>query len=268
MGQTCNMVNTKDKIELSNFIPLKGINWKNLTPGEQYDLEHFSRVEDIPFWLKSVHEFGSPIFEIGCGTGRISIPLAYHGFEVFAIDKSEFMLHRLKDKLSHFSPEVQRRLCIYQEDIREFKPSKKFSLVICSFNTFLNMLSSKDKNKFLSMVFNHLTRKGVFILDIINPFAGNLDSAEEWKFEKENYLPNGYITQRYYKHTKHDYDNKVIQIRFKTILLNKKRQIINEWLFNYRTSYLKKMKLLNCYRKMDLKLIMYLEIIRRHLLTN
>lgn len=56
----------------STFHPLAcpDMRVKNLTPGGRYDLEHYSRIEDIQFWLKMADRYGSPILDIGSGTGR------------------------------------------------------------------------------------------------------------------------------------------------------------------------------------------------------
>jgi len=47
---------------------------------DYYDLEYFYKDDDIDFYLDAAREFGSPVLEIGIGTGRIALPLAEQGF--------------------------------------------------------------------------------------------------------------------------------------------------------------------------------------------
>ena len=56
-----------------------------------YDLENTAD-EDLEFFLGLAAEYGGPVLDIACGTGRIGIPLASQGYEVVGIDLSGPML--------------------------------------------------------------------------------------------------------------------------------------------------------------------------------
>ena len=72
--------------------------------GEFYDLfENNSTTrarqeKDILFWLNIAKQYGDSILELGCGTGRITIPLIEAGFNVTGLDISESMLSLAKIK--------------------------------------------------------------------------------------------------------------------------------------------------------------------------
>ena len=53
-----------------------------------YHLHHQNEMGDLPFWNKLANEMGDPILELGCGTGRLLLPLIQAGHEVVGIDKS------------------------------------------------------------------------------------------------------------------------------------------------------------------------------------
>lgn len=44
-----------------------------------YDLEYGDLLEDIPFYINFARSTGSPILELGVGTGRLLLPLAQGG---------------------------------------------------------------------------------------------------------------------------------------------------------------------------------------------
>lgn len=54
--------------------------------------------DDLKFYENFLLIKNSKILEIGCGTGRVSIWLANHGYSVVGLDLSEEMLGVLKKK--------------------------------------------------------------------------------------------------------------------------------------------------------------------------
>jgi len=65
---------------------------------EYYDAYHGTDF-DLQFYLDFGHQCGSPILELGCGTGRLTIPLAEAGFEVHGVDLSQNMLEICRHKV-------------------------------------------------------------------------------------------------------------------------------------------------------------------------
>ncbi len=51
-----------------------------------YHAQHQNYLEDLPFWLGLAATQGSPILELGCGSGRVLLPLALAGHRVLGID--------------------------------------------------------------------------------------------------------------------------------------------------------------------------------------
>ena len=43
---------------------------------------------DIPFYVQQAMASGGPVLELGCGTGRVSLPIARTGIEVLGLDIS------------------------------------------------------------------------------------------------------------------------------------------------------------------------------------
>ena len=66
-----------------------------------YDWENARTVgrRDISFWQDLAKECGGPVLELGCGTGRVSLPLARTLGGVVGIDRSPTMLRRAQRRL-------------------------------------------------------------------------------------------------------------------------------------------------------------------------
>ena len=133
--------------------------------GRHYDIQHTHLIEDIAFYLQQAQQFGPPILELACGTGRITIPIAQQGFEIVGIDISESMLARAKEKTER----QQLPITWHQGDIRTFDFKRKFKLIIFPFNAIAHLHDLPSIGACFKSVRDHLDDEGRFILDIFNP---------------------------------------------------------------------------------------------------
>src|SRR5260370_41987261 len=74
------------------------------------------RTQDVPFYRDAAREFGDPVLELGCGTGRITMALAEAGTRITGLDLSERMLERAVKKRAALRGEERRRLHLVQEN--------------------------------------------------------------------------------------------------------------------------------------------------------
>ena len=133
--------------------------------GRHYDLQNQDYREDIPFYLSMANLYKSPILELACGTGRVTIPIAKYGHAVTGIDISEGMLLRAKEK----AKEKHANIALIRSDVREFYLNQKFSLIIFPFNSIALIHDLESINGCLGAVKKHLNEQGRFILDYYNP---------------------------------------------------------------------------------------------------
>ena len=133
---------------------------------EAFDLEHGQHDEDISFFITMAHEMGGPLMELGCGTGRLAIPLARSGMEVAGVDISADMLNRFSERLAHEPAEVRNRIRLIQADMRRFVLNRRFSGAICSSNTLLLLGSEKAIGEALACIRSHLAPGGKILIDV------------------------------------------------------------------------------------------------------
>ena len=83
-----------------------------------YDAIYADR-DDAGFWRKiAASATGSgPILELGCGTGRVLLPLARAGFEITGLDLSTAMLERCRAALRSEPPELHDRVRLAVADM-------------------------------------------------------------------------------------------------------------------------------------------------------
>lgn len=130
-----------------------------------YNLHHMNEIEDIPFWIAMAEQVGGPILELGCGTGRLLIPLAIKGFSVLGLDNNLPMLSFCRRQIPQ---ELLNRIGIFQADIQEFHLEKKFSFIIFACNTY-STLTEYARKRAISRIVDHLNEEGVITISMPNP---------------------------------------------------------------------------------------------------
>src|SRR5438034_3153323 len=77
--------------------------WDEYAPFYDWENARTLGRRDVPFWRRIAAAAGGPVLELGCGTGRVSIPLAKAGIDLVGIDRSAQMLTRLRSALKRTS---------------------------------------------------------------------------------------------------------------------------------------------------------------------
>lgn len=136
---------------------------------ELYDLEHADFTADIELLMNFAEVVGDPILELGCGSGRLLVPLAKAGFDVVGLDSSRPMLQRAE--LATADAGVRDRVTLFQGDMREADsaPGGPFGLVIFSLNGLMHLTTVADQRAALTAARKSLDPRGQLILDTLNP---------------------------------------------------------------------------------------------------
>src|SRR5690349_9306417 len=73
--------------------------WDDYAPF--YDWENAQTVarRDVPFWQRLASAQDGVVLELGCGTGRLTVPVARAGAAIVGIDRSAPMLARARQRL-------------------------------------------------------------------------------------------------------------------------------------------------------------------------
>ena len=135
-----------------------------------YDSVYSYLSADIPFYVNAACEAGSTVLELGCGTGRITIPIAESGINIIGLDSSNPMLEIARRKSQSLNSTCGDIKFVHA-DMRDFTLStrEKYNLVIIPFRGFLCLLTVEDQIKTLSNIKRHLAPNGKLIFDIFVP---------------------------------------------------------------------------------------------------
>jgi SAM-dependent methyltransferase len=134
-----------------------------------YDWENAQTVarRDVAFWERLAAAQEGRVLELGCGTGRITIPVARAGADVVGIDRSEPMLKRARQRLRRGRFEGSASLV--RGDIRAlpFRKRSGFSLAMAPYGILQSLTREKDLKATVQSVGRILPRGGKFVVDLV-----------------------------------------------------------------------------------------------------
>lgn len=138
----------------------------------RYALEHAHYTEDIDFWRAEAREAGGPVLDLGCAAGRVSVPLARDGAEVWALDADAGMLAEVSAAAA--AAGAADRLTTVCADMRDFALDRRFGLVIAAMNTLQTLLTPEDQLSCLRAVRAHMLPEGRLTFDVTLPDLGEM----------------------------------------------------------------------------------------------
>jgi ubiquinone/menaquinone biosynthesis C-methylase UbiE len=141
---------------------------------EEYDLEHLGDSEDVEFYVSLVRRLQPrKVLELGCGTGRITLPLAEQGaqlaFDVTGLDSQAEMLETAKKRLLEAPPQVRERLRLIQGDMRTWQSESAFDLIVIPCSSISHLLTLQDQLTVWNQCRRNLRPGGRFVVEITMP---------------------------------------------------------------------------------------------------
>ncbi len=124
---------------------------------------------DVQFYVEEAQRAGGPVLELGCGTGRILIPIAQSGLQIIGLDRAPAMLSRARQKVACLNAETQHRIRLNEGDMRKFSLPQRFPSITVPYRAFLHLLTPKDQRQALACIHSHLTPNGRLIFNIFDP---------------------------------------------------------------------------------------------------
>lgn len=128
-----------------------------------YDWENAQTLgrRDVPFWRRVASAAAGPVLELGCGTGRVSLPLARAGVHLVGIDRSEPMLDRARKR-------IRKSLRLVRGDIRSLPfEDETFPMVLAPYGILQSLIRPRDLTATLASVARVVAPGGTFGIDLV-----------------------------------------------------------------------------------------------------
>jgi len=150
--------------------------WDEYAPFYDWENARTLGRRDVGFWRRLAAASPGPVLELGCGTGRVTLPIARDGVSIVGIDRSVEMLTRADERQRR----ARRPLAapLVRGDIRDLPfVDASFPLVIAPYGILQSLLRERDLTATLAAVNRVLAPGGTFGLELV----ADLPSWEEYR---------------------------------------------------------------------------------------
>ncbi len=157
---------------------------------ELYSMLHTGNPGDLQYYINAAQNADS-VLELGCGSGRITLPIAKKGIPVVGVDISKEMLNLLEKNTLLLPSKTKNLVEIVHGDMQDINLERKFDLVIIPYNALLCLLSEEAVISCFKTAAKHLSKNGKLIFDIYDvPMEYEALDADEFE-EVETILNEG-----------------------------------------------------------------------------
>jgi SAM-dependent methyltransferase len=143
---------------------------------------------DYPQFERLIQEQKGPALDVGCGTGRLLLPLLQAGLDVDGVEPSEDMLAICRQRAG------ERRLSptLFQQQLQTLDLPRRYRTIMVPCGTLQLVVPLEEVWEALRRLYAHLEAGGVLALTVFPP-TDELDRTKwgEWSFRAREALPDG-----------------------------------------------------------------------------
>lgn len=129
-----------------------------------HDLECGSYRRDLPLWRDLADRHGSPVLDIGAGTGRVALELARRGHAVVAVEQDAELADDLRRRVGRLP------IRVVEADARAIALEERFPLCLVPMQTIQLLGGAEGRRRFLERARAHLRPGGRLALAIAERF--------------------------------------------------------------------------------------------------
>jgi SAM-dependent methyltransferase len=136
--------------------------------------------DDRAFYTARLPSADAAVLELGCGTGRILLPLAAACGSIYGLERSPAMLARCRQKLQAAGlPPTKAWAAL--GDITHFILGRRFDLIIAPYRVFQLLDTEAQVAGLFRCLRAHLAPGGTGILNVFHPQGGFERVRQEWE---------------------------------------------------------------------------------------
>ncbi len=133
-----------------------------------YDAENADKSDDIDFYTELAAEHDTPILDVGCGSGRVVLPLARAGYTVHGIDNNDAMLRRAHQRVNAQTDAYKTLHLHHANVLTDNLPDERFGLILLTYNMLMHFYQQDDQITLLRRLRTIATDEALLVIDLPN----------------------------------------------------------------------------------------------------
>ncbi|MFC4306468.1 class I SAM-dependent methyltransferase [Cohnella boryungensis] len=134
---------------------------------------------DVEFYLKRLSSLKGKVLEVGCGSGRVLIPLYQAGINIDGLDNSEAMLESCRRRCDA----LELNIDLYLDEMNSFSIPCKYEAIIIPGGSFQLVEGRNQAISALKHLYSYLIPGGTLMIDLFVPTDLNANdcTTKTWK---------------------------------------------------------------------------------------
>jgi SAM-dependent methyltransferase len=141
---------------------------------------------DVPFYARLVPSPTASVLELGCGTGRVLLPLMGDCGFIHGIDNSDAMLDVCRDRLRRGAIPASRAQ-VALADVSDFDLGRTFDLIVAPYRVVQNLEADSSIDGLFRCLHAHLAHGGMCVLNAFKPSRGPDELRRNWTMSAEKF---------------------------------------------------------------------------------
>jgi ubiquinone/menaquinone biosynthesis C-methylase UbiE len=169
--------------------------WDEYAPFYDWENARTMGRQDVRFWQDLARREGGAVLELGCGTGRLTMPVARTGVPVVGVDRSLPMLAYATRRARRLPRAKRPRLVI--GDIRRLPvPSGRFSVVMAPYGMLQSLTKDRDLEATLAEAARVLRKGATLGIDLVPDLPAWEEYDDRVTFRGRNERTGSHVTLR------------------------------------------------------------------------
>jgi SAM-dependent methyltransferase len=155
------------------------------------------RFLDVPFYRAKIKELTArSVLDLGCGTGRVLLPLMEDCDRLVGIDISAEYVEAVRAELGKGKSASSSRAEVKVGDIARLDLGEEFDLILAPFRVFQALVEDSEIDGFFQTVRRHLSPTGRAVINAFHPSVDRETLLRRWskpgtRQQNERTLPDG-----------------------------------------------------------------------------
>ncbi len=157
------------------------------------------------FYWEFITEYGEPVLDVGCGTGRLLLDYMQDGIDIDGVDNSPEMLALCKEKASGLG----LKPVLFQQPMEDLELPRKYKVILVPSSSFQLLTEMKKARRAMRRFYEHLEPGGILIMPFMLIWQEGTPLQTEWVQDGEVERPEDGALIRRWSRVRYDLDNQL-----------------------------------------------------------